>query len=110
MLQKQMEIKRNSPIVFVAAFGLITMSSGVMQSQTTVNVSPYFLETYSCLFDNNTMCNSSMLSKQAIGDIVYQEKKSDFVQQHEKKKVCLKIVKIEKHVSDFDFEEVYEEI
>ncbi len=60
--------------------------------------------------NDNTMSNSSMLSRQAVGDIVSVEKKADFVQQHEKINVNLQITKITKHVSSFEFEEEYEEI
>lgn len=46
-----------------------------------------------------------MLSRQAVGDIVSVEKKTDFVQQHEKINVNLQITKITKHISSFEFKE-----
>lgn len=52
----------------------------------------------------------TMSSRQAVGDIVSNEKKSDFVQQHEKINVNLQIAKITRYVSNFEYEEEYEEI
>ena len=112
MLQEQNGIKRIQGIGVVAAFGLLTMSSSIAgNSFTTINVSPsYYYEVHNFINNDNTVCNSSMLSRQAVGDIVSIEKKSDFVQQHEKVNVNLQITKITKHVSSFEFEEEYEEI
>lgn len=96
----------------VAAFGVLTMSSSIASNSfTTLNVNPaYYYEAHNYINNVNTVCNSSMLSKQAVGDIVSVEKKADFVQQHEKINVNLQITKITKHVSSFEFEEEYEEI
>lgn len=112
MPQEQMGLKRIPGIGVVAAFGLITMSSSISsQSLTTMNIqSDYYYEAYNYSMVDNTICNSSTLSKQAVGDIVSVEKKADFVQQHEKINVNLQITKISKHVSNFDFEEEFEEI
>ena len=112
MPQDQMGVKRIPGIGVVAAFGLITMSSSIAShSLTTMNVQPdYCYEAHNYSLADNTVCNSSMLSKQAVGDIVSVEKKAEFVQQHEKINVNLQITKISKHVSNFDFEEEFEEI
>lgn len=112
MLQEQMGLKRIPGISVVAAFGLITMSSSISsQSLTTMNIQPdYYYEAHNYSLVDNTVCNSSTLSKQAVGDIVSVEKKTDFVQQHEKIDVNLQITKISKHISNFDFEEEFEEI
>lgn len=37
------------------------------------------------------------------------EKEIDFIQKHKKVKVSLQITKITKHISNFDFDEEYEE-
>lgn len=112
MPQEQMGLKRIPGIGVVAAFGLITMSSSIAShSLTTMNIQPdYYYEAFNYSLADNTVCNSSMLSKQAVGDIVSVEKKADFVQQHEKINVNLQIAKISKHISNFDFEEEFEEI
>lgn len=112
MSQEQIGLKRIPGIGVVAAFGLITMSSSISnQSFTTMNIQPdYYYEAHNYSLAENTVCNSSTLSRQAIGDIVSIGKKTDFVQQHEKINVNLQITKISKHTSNFDFEEEFEEI
>ena len=112
MPQEQIGLKRIPGIGVVAAFGLITMSSSILsQSLTTMNIQPdYYFEAHNYSLAENTVCNSSTLSRQAIGDIVSIGKKTDFVQQHEKINVNLQITKISKHTSNFDFEEEFEEI
>lgn len=112
MSQEQNGLKKIQGIGVVAAFGLLTMSSSTASNSfITMNISPaYNYETHNYINNDNTVCNSSMLSKQAIGDIISVEKKADFVQQHNKINVNLQITKITKHVSSFEFEEEYEEI
>ena len=112
MPQEQMGLKRIPGIGVVAAFGFITMSSSIAsQSLTTMNIRPdYYYEAHNCSLPDNTVCNSSLLSRQAVGDIISVEKKADSVQQHEKINVNLQITKISKHISNFDFEEEFEEI
>lgn len=112
MPQEQNGIKIIQGFGVVAAFGLLTMSSNIAcNSYTTMNIRPaYYYEGQNYINNNNTVCNSSILLKQAVGDIVSVEKKADFVQQHEKINVNLQITKITKHVSNFEFEEEYEEI
>lgn len=112
MPQEQIGLKKISGFGIVAAFGLITMSSNMVNnSLTTINAKPvYFYESPSYFYRGNKVCNSSMLSRQVVGDILSIAKKSDLIQQQEKIKVNLQITKISKHVSDFDFEDEYEEI
>ena len=112
MPQEQMGLKRIPGIGVVAAFGLITMSSSIAsQSLTTMNIHPdYYYEAHNYSLSDNTVCNSSLLSRQAVGDIISVDKKADSVQQHEKINVNLQITKISKHISNFDFEEEFEEI
>lgn len=112
MPQEQNGIKIIQGIGVVAAFGFLPMSSSIAgNSSITMNTSPpYYYEAHSYINNDKNVCNSSMLSKQAIGDIVSVEKRADFVQQHEKINVNLQITKITKHVSSFEFEEEYEEI
>lgn len=112
MPQEQNGIKFIQGFGVVAAFGLVTMSSNIAcNSYTTMNIRPaYYYEGQNYINNNNNVCNSSILLKQAVGDIVSVEKKADFVQQHEKINVNLQITKITKHVSSFEFEEEYEEI
>lgn len=110
MPQEQWGLKKISSIV--AACGLLTMSSSnAIPSSTTIQTVPaYYCELHNYSLLDHAICNSSMLSKRAVGDIVSMEKKTEFVQQHEKTNVNLQIIKITKHVSNFDFEEEYEEI
>lgn len=112
MIQEQVGLKKVSGISIVTAFGLITMSSSIAcNSVTSMNVNPaYYYEINNYVNNDNTVCNSSMLSKHTVGDIVSVERKTDFVQQHDKINVNLQITKIKKHVSTFEFEEEYEEI
>ncbi len=111
MPQEQFGIKRLPGIGVVAAFGLITMSSSIAsQSLTTMNIQhDYYYEAHNYSLADG-VSNSSLLSRQAVGDIVSLAKKADFVQQHEKINVNLQITRITKHVSSFDFEEEFEEI
>lgn len=112
MSQEQSGKKRMQGIGLVAAFGLLTMSSSIASNSfTTMNASPaYYYEAHDYINSDNDVCNSSMLSRQAVGDIVSIEKKTDFVQPHEKINVNLQITKLTKHISSFEFEEEYEEI
>lgn len=112
MPQEQIGLKRIPSIGIVAAFGLITLSSSIAShSFTTVNKRPdYYYEAHNYTLTDNTICTSSLLSRQAVGDIISIDKKADFVQQHEKINVNLQITKISKHISNFDFEEEFEEI
>ena len=112
MSQEQMGLKRIPGIGVVAAFGLLTMSSRIAsQSLTTMNIRPdYYYEAHNYSLSDNTVCNSSLLSRQAVGDIFSVDKKADSIQQHEKINVNLQITKIAKHVSNFDFEEEFEAI
>lgn len=112
MPQERIGLKKLPSIGVVAAFGLVTMSSSIAsQSLTTMNVRPdYYYEAHNYSLADSTVCNSSLLSRRAIGDIVSIDNKADFVQQHEKINVNLQIARISKHVSNFDFEEEFEEI
>ena len=112
MLQEQNGIKRIPGIGIVAAFGLITMSSSIIDNSfTTMNIKPdYYYESSGYFQGEETVSISSMLSKQAVGDIVLVDKESEFVQKHGKMMVNLQITKIRKHISTFDFEDDYEEI
>ena len=112
MPHEQMGFMRISGFGVVAAFGLLTMSSDLSDaSVTSVNIKPeYFYEAPGYFNGEETVCNSSMLSKQAIGDIVSFDRVSEFVQRHERISVNLQITRINKHVSNFDFEDEYEEI
>lgn len=112
MLQEQIGLKRMPGIGVVAAFGLITMSSSIAsQSLTTMNIRlDYYYEVHNHSSADNTVCNSSMLSRQAVGDIISDEKKVDFLNQHEQINVSLQITNISKHISNFDFEEEFGEI
>ncbi len=96
----------------MAAFGLITMSSNVVDSiATTMNIMPdYYYEIPEYDYGEVTVTNSSILSKQAGGDIVSSEGIATYVQKHDKMNVMLQITKIRKHISNFDFEEEYEAI
>lgn len=97
----------------IAAFGLLTVSSGMTGSSltsTNLNAIPYYYEANSYFNGDSSICSSSSLAKQAVGDIISSDKKADFVQKHEKINVNLQITKISKHISNFEFEEEYEEI
>ena len=111
-MPQEVGAKRIPRIRVMATVGFITMSSSIAsQSLTTMSIRPnitYEAQNYSVV--DNTVCNSSLLSRRAVGDIVSVEKKTDFIQQHEKINVNLQITKITKHISNFDFEEEFEEI
>lgn len=112
MPQEQMGRKRMSGIGVAAAFGLITMSSSIAsQSLTTINIHPeYCCEAHNYSLSDNTVCNSSLLFRKTVGDFISVDKNADSVQQHEKINVNLQITKISRHISNFDFEEEFEEI
>lgn len=112
MPHEQNGLKKMSGIGVVAAFGLITMSSSITsQSLTTMDMKyGYYYEANNYLLTDNTICSSSELSKRAVGDIILNEKKMDFVSQRKKINVNLQVMKISKYVSNFDFEEEFEEI
>ena len=106
MSQRQIGINKKSSISIVAVFGLLTMSSSVVSNScANLNINKDYLS------NENNLCNSSILSKQVIGDIVSaNEEKADYEVKHEKINVTLNIEKVTKHVSHFEFEEEYEEI
>ncbi len=112
MPHEQMSFMKISGVGVVAAFGLLTMSSNSSDaSVTSMDIKPgYFYEAPGYFIGEETVYNSSMLSKHAIGDIVLLDKASEFVQKHDRISVNLQITKITKHVSSFDFEDEYEEI
>ena len=111
MPQEQGGIRKISGIGVIAAFGLLTMSSRMTNSSSTTGTTDaYCYESHNYINNENTVSNSSLLSKQAVGDIVSLEKSVEFVQQHKTVNTKLQIVKITKHVSNFDFDEEYEEI
>lgn len=111
MRKEQVEPRRKSSIVFMAAFGMITMSSNINSSFTTMNLQPsHYYEARNYLDSQDTVCHSSTLSKKVVGDIVSVGKSSDFIKHCEKIDVKLQITKITKYVSSFEFEEEYEEI
>ncbi len=112
MPHEQISIMKISGYGVVAAFGLLTMSSNLSDSSaTSMNIKPdYFYEAPGFFNDEETVYNSSMLSKQSIGDIVSIDRGTEFMQKHDRISVNLQITKITKHVSNFDFEDVYEEI
>lgn len=109
--QKHQELYR--PIDYIKKYlgGDIPHDGLASQSLTTMSIRPninYEAQNYPVV--DNTVCNSSLLSRQAVGDIVSVEKKTDFIQQHEKINVNLQITKITTHISNFDFEEEFEVI
>ena len=112
MAHEQNGLKKMSGIGVVAAFGLITMSSSITsQSLTTMdNKYDYYYEANNYLAADNTVCSSSELSKKAVGDIIVNEKKMDFISKQKKINVNLQVMKISKYVSNFDTEEEFEEI
>ncbi len=112
MPQEQMSFMKYSGVGVVAAFGLLTMSSTLPDiSVTSMSIKPdYFYEASANVFGEGTVCNSSMLSEKAVGDIVSFDRVSEFMQIHDKINVNLQITRITKHVSCFDFEDEYEEI
>ena len=111
-MPQEVGAKRIPRIRVMATVGFITMSSSIVsQSLTTMSIKPnFYYEAHNYSVVDNTVCNSSLLSRQAVGDIVSVEKKTDFIHQHEKINVNLQITKITKHISNFDFEEEFEEI
>ena len=112
MSQEQTNFKWISGVGVVAAFGLFTLSSNYpLKNIETMSVYPeyrYEASRFNCF--ENTVCNSSLFSSKAFGDIIVSENNNDFMQTHKKIHVNIKVQKIKKHVSSFDFEEEYEEI
>ena len=113
MQQNHNNIKSVSGFVVVAAFGLLTLSSSFADhSSSTAYITPYtYIQNRNAL-DKTEMdiCLSSALSNRAVGDIVKTEYEDGMIQQHKKLAVNLTIVKMERHISNFDFEEEFEEI
>jgi len=113
MVQKQINSHLISNIGIFAAFGVLTMSSSfTATSNSTLNssVSLFFESAYTY---NNTgdLCSSLMQKSNQMGDIlVASNLNEEFVQEHKKINVNLQITKINKHVSNFDFDDEYEEI
>ena len=91
MAKEQSTIKILSGVGIIAAYGLITMSSGHMDSNgTTINTVPvYNHETTNFVHSGALDSYSSFLSDSAMGDIVLPEKPFAFVSLHEKMKVNL---------------------
>ena len=94
----------------IAAFGLITMSSS-MTSNTVMT----WAESYNAYYEpsgfdarEETVSNSSLLSKEMIGDVVLVNNDISFSKSYERKHVKLRIVKTSRHISHFDFDDEYE--
>ena len=111
MMQEQLGVKRISGIGVVAAFGFMTMSSSIFpQSLTTVNNVPFFYHENNMNYQTDSM-DATLLSGPSMADgNLLAEKSLDVVQNHKRLAVNLKITKLTKHVSNFDFDEEYEEI
>lgn len=99
---------------FMTALSILTISSGMFgNNSTTVSSSnPYYYEAVSAFNDiQGELCVSSVLVDKARGDMLANgEENTEFFKQHQRKNVKLKITKIRKHISNFDFEEEFEEI
>ena len=89
-------------------------SSNVIGGSITSNIiNPYYYESVSIINDGKgELCLSSDLNEQVVGDILKDKVDAfdNYLPRREKRTVQMQITKITKHVSKFDFEEVYEEI
>ena len=112
MPQEQIGLKRISEFGFMAAFGLITMSSSITDNLSiTTNKKPInFSNSPVYVYNEQSLFNSSMLSEKAIGDIILHDNVSSVEHTQKSINVNLHITKIRKHISHFDFEEEFEEI
>ena len=115
MAQTAYNIKKLSGIGLsvVTLLNIATISPNMYTNSLTANTSAYYsyaaVPTYSD--DQGELCISSMLADEVRGDVLLSNGNIDeYVPKHKKMNVKLKITKITKHVSKFDFEEEYEEI
>jgi hypothetical protein len=97
----------------VAAYGVLTFSS---QSSSEFNGSslnmpvPIIYEPlYTYIYDGNDLSSTLMKNGNQMGDIIDDNNK-EFTTDGKKVNVTLKITKISKHISSFDFEDEYEEM
>ncbi len=96
----------------ITFISLATVGSNVTGNVTSGMYNPYTYEA-ACLINDNQgeVCMSSELSKRTVGDLILNE--SDFYDFSASRKVAtvrLHITETIKHVSNFEFEEEYEEI
>ncbi len=95
-------------------YSAVSLSSNMVSGSVTSNIAyPHFYESVSNINDaSGVSCLSSNLGEQATGDIFINkmDNSEDYLLRHEREVVQLKIMGVTKHISKFDFEEVYEEL
>lgn len=100
--------------VKVVTFVSIATMSTIMPlgSMTSTLNQPYAYEGVSLYNDNEgDICSSFGCSDGLNGDIIANENvETDFVSSHEKINVKINVIQVKNHVSNFDFEDEYEEI
>lgn len=112
MLREKGGIKKLTYVGIMSAFGVFTVSSCFLDatSNTITPKNEYYYSYPGIVLSNESVCTSSRLANRALGDFMLPDTIGDFVDTHEKISVSLKITKINKYVSNFDFDDEYEEI
>lgn len=112
MAQSSYNIEKPFRVGVVTALGFLTLSSSMATASYTSSQNPiYAYERFFHLSDyTDNLCTSFLLTENARGDILMSEKESRRYENHTKIAVQLQIMQVRQHVSQFDFDEDYEEI
>lgn len=112
MSQSSYNIKKPFRVGVVTALSFLTLSSNMASASYTASQNPiYAHERFFHLCDyTENLRTSSFLAENARGDILMPGKESRRYENHTKIAVQLQIMQVKQHVSQFDFDEDYEEI
>lgn len=115
MHQSAYIIRKPIGIGVMTALGVVSLASNTAQFSNTDLTSsqnqPFAYEGVSFFGDyDGELCASSKLSEEVRGDVVISQRNFGRYANHEKIAVQLQILQVRKHVSQFDFEEGYEEM
>ena len=98
-------------LLSIAAMPTTIQSGWISDKYTLCTNTIYDYNSATIISDNiGELCLFSDFFNKTIGNIVNIEDISEFVSSHPRKKIKLNITKVKKHVSNFDFEEGYEEL
>lgn len=113
MLQQSYGIKRISGmgVGLVTFLSVASVSSNALNASVTAGINNiYAYEGVALVNDNEgTMCVSASIPTESDKHIKNMDE-IDIINARSKKKVELEVTKISKHISQFDFEDEYEEI
>jgi hypothetical protein len=114
MNQERISFHLISNIGIFATYGVLTMSSPSNVTDTsTLNLTISSFSEFTYNYNDNIydLSTSLMKCENQIGDILIDDENNEvFLQEHKKININIQVAKIKKHISNFDFDDEYEEI